>query len=106
MSSADAPSAAVRTMTPPSLTSSLLEDVLQARALVVVEPARDAEALALRDEDDEAAGKRDLGRQPGALRLHRVLHRLDEDLLAAADQVLDLAAVAAPSSSGPTISST
>ena len=34
-------------------------------------------------------------RQPRALRLHRVLDRLDEDRLAAADQVLDLAAVAA-----------
>ena len=33
----------------------LLEDVLQAGALVVVEPARDAEPLAVRDEDDEAA---------------------------------------------------
>ena len=83
MSSSDAPSAAVRTMTPPSFTSRLLEDLLQALALVVVEPARDAEPLALRDEDDEPAGKRDLRRQPGALRLHRVLHRLDEDRLAA-----------------------
>ena len=95
MSSSDAPSAAVRTMMPPSLTCELLEDVLQARALVVVEPARDAEALALRDEDDEAAGQRDLRREARALRLHRVLHRLDEDRLALADQVLDLAAVAA-----------
>src|SRR5207248_1624294 len=73
----------------------LLEDVLQARALVVVEPARDAEAFALRDEDDEAAGQRDLRRQACALRLHRILHGLDEDRLALADQVLDLAAVAA-----------
>ena len=64
-------------------------------ALVVVEPARHAEALALRDEDDEAAGERDLRREPRALRLHRVLHRLDEDRLAAADEVLDAAAVAA-----------
>ena len=71
----------------------LLDDVLQARALGVVEPARDAEALALRDEDEEAAGERDLGRQPRALRLHRVLDRLDEDLLAAGDQVGDLLAV-------------
>ncbi len=95
MSSSDAPSAAVRTMIAALLHLELLEDVLQARALVVVEPARDAEALALRDEDDEAAGQRDLRRQAGALRLHRVLHRLDEDRLALADQVLDLAAVAA-----------
>ena len=45
----------------------------------------------MRDVDDEAAGQRDLGREPRALRLHRVLDRLDEDLLAALDQILDLA---------------
>jgi len=73
----------------------LAEDLLQPRALLVVEAARDAEPLALRDEDDEAAGQRDLRRQTGALRLHRVLHRLDEDRLALVDQVLDLAALAA-----------
>ena len=67
-------------MTPPSFGVEALEDLLQPGALVVVEPARDAEALALRDEDDEAAGQRDLGREPRALRLHRVLDRLDEDL--------------------------
>ena len=33
----------------------VLDDVLQARALAVVEPARDAEPLALRDEHEEAA---------------------------------------------------
>ena len=49
----------------------------------------------MRDVDDEAAGQRDLGREPGALRLHRVLDRLDEDRLAALDQVLDLAGAAA-----------
>jgi hypothetical protein len=43
----------------------------------------------VRHEDDEAAGKRDLGREPRALRLHRVLDRLDEYLLAPADQVGD-----------------
>ncbi len=71
-----------------------LEDVLQPVALVVVEPARDAEALSLRDEDDEPARQRDLRRQPRALRLHRILDGLDEDRLAARDQVLDLAPVA------------
>ena len=71
----------------------LLQDVLQARALVVLEPARDAEALAVRHEHDEAAGQRDLHRQPRALRLHRILHGLDEDLLAAAQQILDPLAV-------------
>ena len=45
----------------------------------------------MRDVDDEAAGQRDLGRQPGALGLHRVLDRLDEHRLAALDQILDLA---------------
>ena len=73
----------------------LLDDRLQAVALVVVEPARDAEPVAVRDVDDEAAGQRDLGRQAGALRLHRVLDRLDEHGLAALDQVLDLAGAAA-----------
>src|SRR5438105_3483237 len=72
----------------------LLDDVLEPRPLVVVEPAGDAEPFAVRDEDDEAARQRDLGRQPRTLRLHRVLDRLDEDRLAAAQQVLDLLAVA------------
>ena len=70
-----------------------LDDLLQARALGVVEPARDAEPFALRDEDEEAARERDLGREPRALRLHRILDRLHHDLLAAGDQVGDLLAV-------------
>src|SRR5262249_38753687 len=70
-----------------------LEDVLQPVALVVVEPARDAEALSLRDEDHEPAGQRDLRRQSRTLRLHRILDGLDEDRLAARDEVLDLAPV-------------
>ena len=72
-----------------------LDDVLQPRALGVLEPARDAEPFAVRHVDEEAARQRDLRRQPGALRLHRILDRLDEQLLAARDQVLDLLAVAA-----------
>ena len=68
----------------------LLDDLLQARPLRVVEASGDAQALAVRDVDEEPAGKRDLRRQARALRLHRVLHRLDEQLLAARDQVLDL----------------
>ena len=72
-----------------------LDDVLQTRALGVLEPAGDAEALAVRDVDEEAAGERDLRRQPGALRLHRILDGLDEQLLAARDQILDLLAVVA-----------
>ena len=93
MSSAEAPSAAVRTMMPAALRVEPLDDLLQARALGVVEPARDAEPLALRHEHEEAAGQRDLGREPRALRLHRVLDRLHHDLLAAGDQVGDLLAV-------------
>src|SRR5439155_15498199 len=58
-----------------------------------VEPPRDAEAVAVRLVDDEAAGQRDLGREPRALRLHRILDGLHHDRLAAADQVLDLLAV-------------
>ena len=96
MSSADAPSAAVRTIMLPGLRRDRLQDVPEAGALLLGQPARDAEALAARHVDDEPARQRDLGRQPGALRLHRVLDGLDEDLLAAAQQVLDLAAVPAP----------
>ncbi len=71
----------------------LLHDVLEALALVVVEPARDAEPLAVRNEDDETAGQRHLHRQPSALRLHRILHGLNEHPLAAAQKVLDPLAV-------------
>ena len=80
---------------PALLHAQLLQDVLQALALVVVEPARHAEPFALRDEDDEPAGQGDLRRQARALRLHRILDRLDEERLPPADQILDLAAVAA-----------
>src|SRR5581483_11443647 len=61
-----------------------LEDVAKPRALVVLETARHADAFALRHVDHEAAGERDLGGEPRALRLHRVLDRLDEDILPAA----------------------
>ena len=94
MSSAEAPSAAVRTMIPPSLASSPLMISFSRTRSRVVEPARDSEALALRHEDEETSGQRDLGGEPRALRLHRVLDGLDEDLLAARDQVGDLLAVA------------
>ena len=67
----------------------VLDDVLEPRALLVLEPPRDAVALAVRDVDEEAARERELGREPRALRLHRVLDGLDEDRLAALDQVLD-----------------
>ena len=45
----------------------------------------------MRHVDDEAAGQRDLGGEPRALRLHRILDRLHEHGLAALDQILDLA---------------
>src|SRR5207247_4633667 len=71
-----------------------LDDVAEPDPLVVLEPARDAETLAAGDVDDEAARERDLSCQARSLRLHRVLDRLDQDVLAAAGQVLDLLAVA------------
>ena len=71
-----------------------LADLLQPLALVVLEPARDADPVPVRRVDEEAAGERDLRRQPRALRPHGILDRLDEDLLAAGDELLDALAVA------------
>src|SRR6185312_11014764 len=56
----------------------------------------DADAAALRGEDEVAAGNRDVHREPGALRLQRVLDHLDEDLLPGFDQLVDPPAGAAP----------
>ena len=75
---------------PAALGIESLHDVLQARALGILEPPRDTGALAVRNVDEEAAWERDLGREPRALRLHRILDRLHHDRLAALDQVLDL----------------
>jgi hypothetical protein len=72
-----------------------LEDLLQPAALGVRELARDAGHRAVRHVDQVAARQRDLAGQPRALGLHRVLDRLDEDLLVALEEVLDLAAAAA-----------
>src|SRR5205085_7946845 len=80
---------------PALLDVEVLEDVAEARPLAVLEPSRNAQALAARDVDDESSRERDLGRQARALRLHRVLDGLDEYLLAATQQVLDLLPVAA-----------
>jgi len=56
MSSADAPSAAVRTITPPCFGAIPLDDRLQPVALVVIEPgANTPSPVAVRDEDHEAA---------------------------------------------------
>ena len=71
-----------------------LADRLQPLALLVLEASRDADSVAVGGVDEEAAGQRDLGRQAGALRAHRILHGLDEHLLAAGDQLLDALAVA------------
>ena len=59
------------------------------------QPAADADAAALRRVDEVAAGDRDVHREPGALRLQRVLDHLDEDLLAGFDQLVDASAAAA-----------
>ncbi len=71
-----------------------LDDLAQAGALLVGQAPGNAQPLALGNEDDEAAGQRDVRRQAGALGLHRILDGLDEDLLAALDELLDLAALA------------
>ena len=77
-------------MMPPPFASSSLHDLLEAGALLVVEPTRDSHPFAVRHVDEEASGERELGRQASALRLHRILHRLHEHGLAALDQILDL----------------
>ena len=69
----------------------------QALALPVVQAPRDPDALAGRRVDHVAAGDRQLHREPGALRLERVLDDLHDDLLAGLQQrgdVLRLAAAA------------
>ena len=73
----------------------------QPLALLVVEPARDADALAVRREHHVAAGDREVHREPRALRLQRVLDDLHDDLLAGLEQVGDLAPVAAAAAAAP-----
>src|SRR4029450_13231587 len=55
---------------------------------------RHAKPFAVRHEDDEPPRERDLHGQPRAFRLHRVLDRLHEHVLAAAEQILDALALA------------
>src|SRR5918999_555561 len=66
----------------------------QAVALLVLEPARHADAVALRHVHEVAAGDRELHRQARALRLQRILDRLDEDLLPRLQQLGDPLALA------------
>src|SRR6185312_6890243 len=72
----------------------VLADRLEPLALLVLQAARDADAVPVGDEDEEASREGDLGRQTGTLRAHRVLDRLDEHLLPALDQLLDAAPMA------------
>ncbi len=58
-------------------------------ALLVVEPARHADALALRHVHEVAPRDRELHGQARALRLQRVLDRLDQDLLARLQELAD-----------------
>ena len=74
----------------------LLGLLAQALALLVLEPARDADALAGGRVDHVAAGDRELHRQPRALGLQRVLDDLDDDLLAGLEQVGDARAGSVP----------
>ena len=67
----------------------LLQDRLQALALVVAEPPADAGEVLVRGEHEVATGQRDLGREPGALAAHRVLRDLDHHGLARLQHVLD-----------------
>ena len=64
-------------------------------ALLVLEPARDADALAVGHVDEVTPGDRELHREPRALRLQRVLDHLDDDLLAGLEHLADLLALAA-----------
>ena len=73
----------------------------QTLALLVVEPARDADALAVRGEHHVAAGDREVHRQACALGLQRVLDDLHDDLLAGLEQVGDLPSVAASATTAP-----
>ena len=95
MSSADAPSAAVRTIMLPVFGATDFRMSRRPAALLLGQPARDAEALAARHVDDEPARQR-ISVVRRALSTSSGRDGLDEDLLAAAQQVLDLAAVPAP----------
>ena len=100
-SSRFAPCAAVRTIAPPSPRSILPAARAQPVALLVVEPARHADALALRHVHEVAPRDRELHRQARALRLQRVLDRLDQDLLAGLQELGDPLALAGAAAAAP-----
>ena len=66
------------------------EDGAQPRALgLVLDPARDAEVRRAGEEDQVAAGQRDVRAHPRALAGERVLAHLDHDLLSLLEQIDD-----------------
>ena len=66
----------------------------EAVALLVIEPARDADAFAVRREDHVPAGDRQIHREARALGLERILDHLDDDFLAWLEHVADLPGLA------------
>ncbi len=79
----------------------LLGGAPHAVALLVLEPARHADALALRHVHEVAPRDRELHRQARALRLQRVLDRLDQDLLAGLQELGDALALAGAAAAAP-----
>src|SRR5258706_954841 len=89
MSSAEAPSAAVRTITPPCLGAIALRIALRrfrSSSSIRRETPRPSPCGTKTTKRREG----DLCGEPRALRLHRILDGLDEHGLAALDQILDL----------------
>jgi hypothetical protein len=72
-----------------------VDHLAQAVALGFGEPPADADAASLRRVDEVAAGDREVHREPGALRLQRVLDRPARGSPARLDQLVDAAAAAA-----------
>jgi hypothetical protein len=69
----------------------LVDHAAQATTLALAgDPPRDADVTDRRHEDDVAAGQRDVRGDPRALARDRVLHDLDEDLLARANELRDV----------------
>ena len=82
MSLLRAPCAAVRMIKPALLELQPRGELAQPLALLVGQPARDADAVAVRHVHEVAARDRDLHREARALRPDRVLGDLHDDLLA------------------------